>query len=574
MVKPKKQLNGVSGYDHQLYIEDYKMKLDSNENLLGPSDKVVEVLKNITGDDVKFYPAYGELISTIARTNNVSEEMVLPTNGGDEAICYLLNTFLEEDENIVTAIPTFIMSKIYARISNSVYKEVPYKQKWIYPIDDVLASIDDKTKIVLITTPNSPTGDSISEDNLLKIIEKAKTQNTLVMIDQTYGSYSDNNYVSFASKFDNVAIVRSMSKDFALAGLRLGYIISNAENINHVKKIFNPFSVNIIAAKAGVASLQDTTHFEFVRDEISRSKNIVAEGLKDLAIVYPSDGNFLCIDFKERAPYIYKKLLKHGIKVKFMHDGLVKNCFRVSMPSNKDAQGLVDVIKESPKLIIFDIDGVLVDTSKSYRMAIKSTFAFFAKKELSFDKIREAKNLGGLNNDWDLTEYLLQEEGLRIPKQTIVDKFQSLYFGHGGDGLIRNESLLISKEKLEELSTNFDLAIFTGRPRVEAEFILKYFGIYDLFSPIITMDDLPENRQKPYPDGILKIVDVVQPSETYYLGDTQDDMLAAKTAEVKGIGILPPQDKSETLKQLMSNHQPVVILDNTKDIIEYMGARR
>ena len=88
------------------------------------------------------------------------------------------------------------------------------------------------------------------------------------------------------------------------------------------------------------------------------------------------------------------------------------------------------------------------------------------------------------------------------------------------------------------------------------------------------MNDVPENRQKPYPDGILKIVDIVRPSETYYLGDTQDDMLSAKTAEVKGIGILPPQDKSETLKQLMSNHQPVVILENTKDIINYMGAIR
>ena len=182
--------------------------------------------------------------------------------------------------------------------------------------------------------------------------------------------------------------------------------------------------------------------------------------------------------------------------------------------------------------------------------------------------------MGGLNNDWDLTEYLLKEEGIRVPKQAIIDKFQTIYFGHGGDGLIRNESLLISKEELEELSKDFDLAVFTGRPKTEAEFILKYFGIYDLFSPIITMNDVPEDRQKPYPDGILKIVDIVQPSETYYLGDTQDDMLAAKTAEVKGIGILPPQDKSETLKQLMSNHQPVVILENTKDIINYMGAIR
>lgn len=574
MVKPKKQLENVCGYEHQLFIEDYRMKLDFNENVLGPSKKVLDAIHSVESDEIKLYPAYGELLSTIAKVNGVEREMVLPTSGGDEAICYLLNTFLEKDENLVTATPTFVMSKIYARISDALYKEVPYREKWVYPIDDVLKAIDEKTKIVLVTTPNSPTGESISEENLLKIIEKASSQNTLVMIDQTYSGYSEKNYISFSSKYDNVAIVKSMSKDFALAGLRLGYVIANPQIINHIKKIFNPFSVNLIAAKAGVAALNDVEHFKKVKEEILRSKKIVSQGLKDVAKVYESDANFLCIDFDERARFIYKKLLKNGIKVKFMSEGPVKNCFRVSMPSNKDAKELVDIVKKQSKLIIFDIDGVLVDTSQSYRLAIKSTFEFFAKKPTSFEKIQKAKNLGGLNNDWDLTEHLLKEEGIAVSKKDIVDKFQEFYFGSHGDGFIRNEKLLISKQDLECLAQSFDLAVFTGRPRSEADFILKHFEIDNLFEPIVTMDDLPSDRQKPYPDGIFKIIEISKPSETFYLGDTQDDMQAAKSAGVNGIGILPPQDKSETLKQLMSKHQPVIILENTSDITRYMGVKR
>ncbi len=568
MPKPKKQLENVIGYDHQLYVEDFAMKLDFNENPLGPSKKVVDAIKNINADEIKLYPAYGELISKIAEVNGVDTGMVLPTNGADEAICYLINTFLESDENIVTAVPTFVMSKIYSRISNCSYKEVPYKQKWVYPIEDILSAIDSKTKMVLVTSPNSPTADSIKREDLTRIVEKAK--DALVVIDQTYGNYSDKNYIDFAKKYSNVAVVKSMSKDFALAGLRLGYVISDSANIDNIKKIFNPFSVNLIATKAGVAALNDVEHFERVKKEIIESKRIISEGLKGIATVYPSDANFLCVDFGKSWEFIYEKLLRNGIKVKVLHDKGAENHFRISMPSNADAKKLLASISPS-KLMIFDIDGVLVDTSKSYRFAIKSSFEFFAKRELSFDEIQTAKNSGGLNNDWDLTEHLLLKEGISIPKQDIIDKFQEFYWGENGSGLIKNEELLIEKEKLEKLAKTFDLAIFTGRPRSEALFILKHFGIDHLFNPVITMDDLPSDRQKPYPDGILKIIEIARPTETFYLGDTPDDMMAAKSAKVKAIGILPPQDKSENLKKLMLNHQAMVILEDTNKITEYMG---
>jgi len=369
-----------------------------------------------------------------------------------------------------------------------------------------------------------------------------------------------------------------MSKDFAIAGLRLGYIISNPQNIEYIKRIISPFSVNVLAAKAGVAAIEDKDYFDSVKAQINESKNILTEGLKDIAKkIYPSDGNFLCIDFGEKAEFIYKKLLRAGIKVKYyQNDPDLKNCFRMTVPAPEQAKVLIDILKSRP-LIIFDIDGVLIDTRKSYRMAIKGTYEYFTSKEISFEAIQQAKNLGGLNNDWDLTEHLLKQSGYNIPKQEIINKFQELYFGNNGDGFISNEELLITPELLKELSKTYDLAIFTGRPKAEAEFALKSRQLENLFCPIITMDNLAADKQKPHPEGINRIIEIVNPTETYYLGDTIDDMKAAKSAlngkGIKGIGVLPPQDKSEELKNSLIKHGAMLVLNNTEDLSEAIGAK-
>jgi HAD superfamily hydrolase (TIGR01548 family) len=411
---------------------------------------------------------------------------------------------------------------------------------------------------------------------LLKIIDNAP--NTLVLIDETYANYAQDKFSDLVHEYDNVISTKSMSKDFAIAGLRLGYIISSQQNIEFIKRIISPFSVNILAAKAGVAALNDYKHFEYVKSQVEESKTILTDGLKDLAErVYPSDANFLCIDFGKRAEFIYKKLLNAGIKVKFYKDdSALENCFRMTIPAVEQAKFLLDVLKPK-KLLIFDMDGVLIDTSKSYRMAIKKTCGYFLQEEVSFEEIRNAKNLGGLNNDWDLTEYLLKQNGKDISKHSIIDKFQEFYFGKNGEGFILNEELLISENELNEISKDYDMAIFTGRPKTEAEFALKKHNIERYFYYVVTMDDLPLNRQKPHPEGINRIIDVISPLETFYLGDTSDDMTAAKNAlfgvGVKGIGVLPPQDKSESLKQRLHESGAMIVLNETREIIKLSGVQ-
>lgn len=569
MVEPKKQLKNAEGYNIPPENK-YSMKLDFNENLIGASPKVLDAIKKVELDKIKFYPVYSDLIEAISRYQGISEDMILPTNGADEALNYVISAFVEPDEHILSVTPSFEMSKIYARANGVELKEVEYQEKWIYPTFEVISAIDEKTKIIIVTTPNSPTGELIPDDDLQKIIYDAP--HSLILIDETYAAYANKSYVHLARKHSNVAVIKSMSKDFALAGLRLGYIISDSKNINAIRAIASPFNVNSVAAIAGKTALSDVRHMEMVKQEIQKSKKYLIENLSDIAKVYPSDSNFLCVDFGEKAIAIHERLLLNGIKTKIYKEGVLENHFRLTIPPLSQAKKLIDAIRVK-NLIVFDMDGVLLDVGESYRLAVKKTFEYFSGQELPLARIQESKNLGGLNNDWDLTEHLLLQENIAIDKNLIIEKFQELYFGQNGEGFIKNEELLICRNILRSLAKNHQLAIFTGRPRKEALFSLEYFGIRNLFSEIITMDDLDSDLQKPNPYGIFLIMNKLKPGNTFYLGDTIDDVKAATAAKVSPVGVLPPQDKTGNLKKLLKSHGAVVVLNNVNDIIKLRELR-
>jgi len=564
MVEPKKQLKNARGYEIPFEI-NCSMKLDFNENLIGPSPKVLDAIKKISLEQIKFYPTYLNLLEALGKYNDVSLDMILPTNGADEALNYVVSAFVDDDEHILSVTPSFEMTKIYARANSVEFKEIPYIEKWIYPIEEILSAIDDKTKIILVTTPNSPTGELISDENLQRIIDNAR--NALVLIDETYGTYANKTYVEVAQKYSNVAVIKSLSKDFAIAGLRLGYVISHSQNISYLRAIASPFNVNSIAAIAGIEALADTKHLELVKREVQKSKKFLTEALADVATVYPSETNFLCVDFGEKAEAVFERLLLNGIKTKLFKAGILKNHFRLTIPPLSQAKKLVDVINVK-NLLVFDMDGVLIDVGNSYRLAIKKTFEYFSGQELAMERIQEAKNQGGLNNDWDLTEYLLEQSGILLEKNLIVDKFQEFYFGQTGEGFIQNEELLICKNILKNLAKNHQLAVFTGRPRQEALFTLEFFGIRNLFSEVVSMDDLDADLQKPNPYGLFCLMSKLKPRQTFYFGDTIDDMQAAVGAKVHGVGILAPKDKKGALKKLLKTNGAMVVLNNVNDIVK------
>ena len=191
-------------------------------------------------------------------------------------------------------------------------------------------------------------------------------------------------------------------------------------------------------------------------------------------------------------------------------------------------------------LMVFDMDGVLVDVTESYRESIAQTVKHFTGVEVTREQIQDLKNQGGWNDDWRLTHHIIKSAGQETPFETARDYFQSIFLGNGEGGLILREEWVARPGVLEELNRQFQFAVFTGRPKAEAELTLKRFAGGVVFHPVIGMDEVLNH--KPHPEGLLRIIEAHPGRTVYYIGDTVDDARCARAAKVAFIGIAAPSN--------------------------------
>jgi HAD superfamily phosphatase len=193
-------------------------------------------------------------------------------------------------------------------------------------------------------------------------------------------------------------------------------------------------------------------------------------------------------------------------------------------------------------LLVFDMDGVLVDVTESYRETIAQTVQHFTGVRIGNDRIQQAKNEGGWSDDWRLSHHLVSEAGVDVPFEAVQARFQELFLGNGEGGLMQRERWIARPGKLEKLYERFRFAVFTGRPREEARMTLDRFAPELVFDPIVAMHDV--EKHKPAPDGLLQILQhhCDSPAAAYYVGDTIDDARSARDARVPFIGIAAPSN--------------------------------
>ncbi len=188
-----------------------------------------------------------------------------------------------------------------------------------------------------------------------------------------------------------------------------------------------------------------------------------------------------------------------------------------------------------PDVIVFDMDGVLVEVGQSYREAIRETVRHFTGELVSHDEIQNFKNAGGWNNDWLLSHRMILNRGKQVEYADVVEYFNLIFLGKDGDGLIRNEQWMPKNGLLERLSERADLAIFTGRAKYEADVTLERYAKGIRFHPLIT-DETVANP-KPAPDGLHLIQHEYPGKNIWYLGDTVDDAISSRSAGVPFIGV-------------------------------------
>jgi HAD superfamily phosphatase len=217
------------------------------------------------------------------------------------------------------------------------------------------------------------------------------------------------------------------------------------------------------------------------------------------------------------------------------------------------------------ELIVFDMDGVLVDVTESYRETIVRTVQHFARVTLTPAQIQDYKNQGGFNDDWKLSHHIVTEHGVPCEFQAVVDYFQGLFHGNGSDGLILRERWMARDGLFQRLTARFDLALFTGRMRWEAEVTLQRFAPSLRFDPIIGMQEVAAH--KPAPEGLLKIAAAAGGRQLRYIGDTVDDARCARAAAVPFIGIAAPgSPRSAELAALLKAENAIAVLDDINQL--------
>lgn len=218
-------------------------------------------------------------------------------------------------------------------------------------------------------------------------------------------------------------------------------------------------------------------------------------------------------------------------------------------------------------LLVFDMDGVLVDVSESYRAAIGATVEHFTGKAISHEVIQRYKNAGGWNNDWALSQRVIRDTAnLEIPYEEVVAIFQDRFLGKNKDGLILRERWMPAAGLLEKLAMIHCLAIFTGRPREEVDLTLRRFVPKVEWATIIADGDVA--NAKPAPDGLFAIRAVHTGSNVIYFGDTIDDAQSARAADVRFIGVASA--RSAGLRELLQAEGADAVIENINQIEEVL----
>lgn len=214
--------------------------------------------------------------------------------------------------------------------------------------------------------------------------------------------------------------------------------------------------------------------------------------------------------------------------------------------------------------VVFDLDGVLVDVRRSFPVAVRQTVQQLGGGEVQPGEIRQLKLAGGYNNDWDVTRELLRQRRLEVSRARVKEVFDAIYLGRDGvPGLILQEEWLPPAGALEALRARHTLAIFTGRPRADAQFSLRHFGVEDQFALLIALEDVA--RQKPDPEGLTRLGRAAGAAGlAAYVGDTVDDCACAAAAGVPFLGVA-------TTPELRARMLPAQFLaDNIAQVVAWL----
>lgn len=535
------------GYAPPGFTAEIAMDLSKNEGRAPRGDELFEAVP--TAQQLARYPSLRELQQELATTYGVSAERVLVTAGGDDALLRVCLLALRRGDGgaspqALVAAPTFEMIPRYVALAGGELVSVPWPEG-AFPTEALLAAANADTKIVFVVSPNNPTGAVATGQDLERIA--AALPEALVVLDAAYAEFADVDLTQLALRLPNVVVVRTLSKAWGLAGLRVGCALGEAGLLRQLFAAGNPMPVSIASAtiacarlRGGVRDLAD--HVAQVRSQrADLLGRLRALGLRP---VEPCQGNFVLAHGAD-AKWLTDAMASLGIAIRRFPDRPeLADAVRIALPADPEGYlRLVDALASvlKPQALLFDLDGVLADVSESYRVAIIKTAKSFGVDVTPAD-ITAIKRRGNANDDWQVTRSLVVAGGVSCSLEEVTDRFESYY-----KDLCVRERLLVPADRLRAWRERFPMAIVTGRPKAQAEVFLRQHGVRDLFDSVVCREDA---ALKPDPEPVRLALRQLGVTSAWMLGDTVDDLVAARGASVVPIGVGSELDPSRAARVL------------------------
>src|SRR6202034_469753 len=325
-------------------------KLASNENPLGPSPLALDAMSRCMSG-LNVYPNSGlDLRRVLAEKYETKVENVIAGSGSEGIMPNIIRAFLCDDDEVLTTEAAFIGFQVLARSRGVIYRAVPYRD-WHYDLKALAAAITDKTKIIYLANPNNPTGTIFSKHEFDEFY-KHVPERVLIILDEAYFEYAKDNprYPdSMHYRYDNVITLRTFSKIYGLAGLRIGYGFAHERLIANLLKVKLPFEPSTLAQAAGIGALADKEFLHKSLELNARGLKFLTKALREIGLtIIPSEANFVMavLPSAEHAAQLTSELLPQGIIIRPLASFGLPNCVRISTGTADDNQRCVEAIQK------------------------------------------------------------------------------------------------------------------------------------------------------------------------------------------------------------------------------------
>ncbi len=319
------------------------IKLNSNENPYPPSPQVNAALQELNVDYLRRYPdPYAkEFCRAVSDVLQVPADWIIVGNGSDDLLNLLFRACAEgQDRKVVYPDPTYVLYKTLSAIQPAAVATVPYPESFQLPIEALIAA---KGAITLIATPNSPSGHIVPLQDLRTLAQQVSG---IVVIDEAYVDFAEGSALSLVQEFDNVIVLRTLSKGYGLAGLRLGFGIANPKLLAGLFKVKDSYNVDAIAITLGAAALRDQAYKNARANQIKTSRTKLSVDLKNLGFsVLESHGNFvLATPGTHSAEFLYRALKERGILIRYFKQPGLDDKLRISVGTEEENSTLIEAL--------------------------------------------------------------------------------------------------------------------------------------------------------------------------------------------------------------------------------------